>query len=174
MIFARLHSIANARINNQINAPELRIIDDKGENLGVMKLEEAKTLAKSKGLDLIEISAKAIPPVARIMSYDKFRYQEEKKRKKQRAMEKNADFKRVQLGLGTATHDLEIKAGLANDFLHEGHTVEIFMMLRGREKANKNFGIEKMNAFLKMIAPHKLLMSPRFTGRGITAQIAKA
>ncbi len=139
-----------------------------------MKLDDAKTLAKGKGLDLIEISAKAVPPVARVMSYDKFRYQEEKKLKKQRAMEKNADFKRVQRGLGTASHDLGLKAKLANEFLAEGHTIEVFMMLRGREKANKNFAIEKMNAFLKTIAPHKLLMSPRFTGRGIAAQIAKA
>ncbi len=139
-----------------------------------MKREDAFTLAKSKGLDIIEISARAIPPVARIMNYDKFRYQEEKKLKKQRAMEKNADFKQVQIGVKTAQNDLSIKAKKANDFLTEGHTVEIFMTMRGREKANKDFAMEKMRIFQKLLIPHKTLMMPRFTGRGIAAQIVKA
>lgn len=152
----------------------MRVIDDKGENLGVMKLEDAKNLAKSKGLDLIEISAKAVPPVARVMSYDKFRYQEEKKLKKQRAAERSStDFKRVQIGVKTALNDLNLKMKKANEFLAAGHTVEIFLMMRGREKANQNFAMEKIRAFLKMITPHKLLMSPRFTGRGISSQIVK-
>lgn len=169
-----MNTIIKVRVNNQITAPELRVIDDNGENLGVMQLEDAKNLAKGKGLDLIEISAKAVPPVARIMSYDKFRYQEEKKIKKQRASEKNVDLKQVQIGIGTAARDLELKAKLANNFMGEGHTVEIFMMLRGRQKANKDFAMEKMRAFQKLLNPHKTLMTPRFTGRGIAAQIVKA
>ena len=166
--------IANVRINNQITAPELRVIGENGENLNIMKREDALAMAKDKGLDLIEISAKAVPPVARIMSFDKFRYQEEKKLKKQRAAERSStDFKRVQIGFKTALNDLNLKAKKANEFLAEGHTLEIFLMMRGREKANQNFAMERIRAFFKMLAPHKIIMTPRFTGKGISAQIVK-
>jgi translation initiation factor IF-3 len=166
--------MVSARINNQITAVELRVIGDGGENLGVMTKDAALALAKLKGLDLIEISAKAVPPVARIMSYDKFRYQEEKKLKKQRAAERSSiDFKRVQIGFKTALNDLNLKVKKANEFLAAGHSLEIFMIMRGREKANQKFAMEKVGEFLKMLAPHKIIMTPRFTGRGISAQIVK-
>ncbi len=169
-----LKTIPNARINNQITAPELRVIDDEGVNLGLMTRDAALALAKSKGLDLIEISAKAVPPVARIMSFDKYRYAEEKKFKKQRAAQKSGDLKQVQIGIGTAAHDLELKAKIMNEFLGEGHTVEILMVLRGRQKGNKDFAMEKTREFLKRVeGEYKTLMSPRFIGKGIAVQISK-
>jgi len=174
LYFDIFNTIQKVRINNQIIATELRVIGDEGENLGVMTKDAALSLAKEKGLDLIEISAKAVPPVARIMSYDKHRYQEEKKLKKQYALQKNADWKQIQIGIGTAQNDLGLKAKKAEEFLNEGHVVEVFLVLRGREKANRGFAMEKIGKFLKMITVEfKVLMHPKYTGRGIAAQISK-
>lgn len=122
---------------------------------------------------MIEISPNAKPPVARIMSFDKFRYQQEKKLKKQRAQQRGQDMKQIQIGVGTAMHDLQIKLNKINEFFAEGNQVEIMMVLRGREKANKDWARKKLEEFLKMIPDHKVLMAPRAGGRGFVAQVAK-
>jgi len=152
----------------------LRVIGEAGENIGVLPLAEALKLAKEKGLDLIEIAATAKPPVAKIMSYDKYRYQEAKKIKKQRAGQKIQELKMVRISARAAEHDLQIKADLLNKFLSEGHIVEIQLMLRGREKANKDWAKQKLFEFLKMINPeHKVLLEPKYSGRGFNAQVVK-
>ena len=168
-------SIHKPRINNQITAPELRVIDEKGNNLGVLKREEAILLAKPEdGIDLIEISANAVPPVARIMSYDKYRYEEEKKEKKERLAQKSAAMKQVQISARAAQNDLLIKAKQAEKFLNEGRNVEIAVRLRGREKYNKPWALQKLDEFLKMIpVEFKRITEPHFGGRGINMQIAK-
>ncbi len=152
----------------------MRVIGEAGENIGVLPLAEALKLAKEKGLDLIEIAATAKPPVAKIMSYDKYRYQEAKKIKKQRAGQKIQELKMVRISARAAEHDLQIKADLLNKFLSEGHIVEIQLMLRGREKANKDWAKQKLFEFLKMINPeHKVLLEPKYSGRGFNAQVVK-
>lgn len=139
-----------------------------------MTKEAALTLAKEKGLDLIEIAASAKPPVVRLMSFDKFRYQQEKKLKKQRAQQKGQEMKQVQISIREATHDLQMKAGRVNEFLKEGHPVEVLITLRGREKGNKDFAKEKLANFIKIIDPeHKVMMAPRVGGRGISTQLIK-
>ena len=171
---ATLNTIQRVLINNFITASELRILDEQGENLGVMTRDAALTLAKEKGLDLIELSAKAKPPVARIMSFDKYRYDEMKKLKKQRAAQKGGELKQVQLGVGTAKNDLEIKAKKVNEFLAEGSQVEIMLTLRGRQKALKEFALERLRNFLTFIDPeHKIILAPRFVGKGFVVQIMK-
>lgn len=150
------------------------MIDETGAGLGKMTKEKALTLAKEKGLDLIEIVPSAKPPVARIMSFDKFRYHQEKKLKKQRVQQKTQEMKQVQISVKEAKHDLEMKAGRVNKFLEEGHPVEIMMVLRGREKANRGFAHEKLDTFVKLINPeHKVIMQPRSGGRGIIMHVAK-
>ncbi len=150
------------------------VIDDEGKSLGKMTKDAAIAAAKEKGLDLIEIAASAKPPVARIMSFDKFRYQQEKKLKKQRAQQRGQEMKQVQISIREAAHDLQMKADRVNKFLSEGNQVEIVMTLRGREKANKDFAREKLNEFLKIIDPeHKVIMEPKPGGRGINMQIVK-
>lgn len=153
---------------------ELLVLDEEGKSLGKMSKEAALGLAKEKRLDLIEIAPNAKPPVARLMSFDKFRYQQEKKLKKQRTQEKGQEMKQVQISIREAAHDLQMKAGRVNEFLNEEHPVEIFLVLRGREKANKDFAKEKLANFIKMIDPeHKVIMEPRFGGRGFIMQIIK-
>ncbi len=145
-----------------------------GANIGVVSLDEAKRLAKEKGLDLIEVVPTATPPVAKIISFDKYRYQETKKMKKQRAAQKTAGFKQVQISVRAAQHDLEVKARKANEFLEEGHQVEIYLPLRGREKANKDWAKKKLLEFLHIITPeHKVISEARYTGRGFSTHVAK-
>lgn len=145
-----------------------------GENLGVMKKEDALKLAGDQGLDLIEVAPLAKPPVARIMSFDKFRYEESKRIKKQRAMQKTDDMRRVQIGVKTATNDLNIKAKKVNEFLAENGKVEIMLVVRGREKAHKDFALAKLKSFLTVIDPkHKVVAPPKFIMRGIVVHIIR-
>lgn len=139
-----------------------------------MKKEDALKLANEKGMDLVEIAPTAKPPVARIMSFDKFRYEESKRLKKQRATQKNEAMRQIQIGVKTALNDLGIKAKKVNEFLAENGKVEILLVVRGREKAHKDFAMEKLKSFLTLIDPkHKVIMSPRFIMKGIVIQLAK-
>ena len=150
------------------------VIDDSGQNLGNLTKEEALKLAQEKGLDLIEVSPFAKPPVARILDFDKYRYQQEKKIKKQQAQQKDRDIKQIQISVRSAKNDLLTKAKRANNFLAKGHPVRIVMVLKGREKAHKPFAKEKlMNFLVEMITEHKITMEPKFAGRGIMVQIQK-
>lgn len=172
--FAIVTTINKIRLNNQITAPELMIIDNEGKSLGVMTKEAALKLAQDQRLDLIEIAPTAKPPVARIMSFDKYRYLQEKKLKKQRAQQKTQEMKQVQISVREANHDLQIKAERVNKFLSEGHAVEILLTLRGREKAHRDFAREKLADFMKRINPeHKVAMPPRSGMRGIITQVVK-
>lgn len=162
------------RINNQITARELRVIDADGKNLGILSFADALKRAIDAGLDLIEITATTTPPVARILSYDKFRYEKEKEEKKQRKAEKIMELKHVRITPRAAKNDLEVKARKAAEFLEEGHKVELMIFLRGREKGNKEWGLQKLKEFLPMIAvPHTVTMTPKFAGRGYVMQIEK-
>ncbi|MFH0712426.1 MAG: translation initiation factor IF-3 [Candidatus Jorgensenbacteria bacterium] len=164
--------VINYRINKEISARELRVIDEKGNSLGVLKTEEALRLAEEKELDLIEVAPHAKPPVAKIISFDKFRYQKEKEEKKQRLGEKRKELKQIRVTPRAAINDLQIKARKADEFLKEGHKVELNLFLRGREKANKSWGLEKLGDFLKLIrVPYKVTMEPKWGGKGFIMQI---
>lgn len=139
-----------------------------------MPIKAALELAGPEdGLDLIEIVPQAVPPVVRVMSYDKFRYEQGKAEKKDRQAQKSHGVKRVQISARAAEHDLQIRLHQLEKFLNEGHQVEIFVRLRGREKANKAWAEQKLRDFLKMITvEYKLLGSPRFA-QGLSVQIIK-
>lgn len=161
------------KINSQITAPELRVIDADGKNLGVMKRQDALALVRP-GFDLIEIVPTAKPPVARVMSFDKYRYERSKQEKKERMAQKGTGVKAVQITARAAANDLQVKVRQLEKFLGEGHTVEINLFLRGREKYNKDWARLKMDEFLKMIpVEFKKLTEPHFGGRGMTMQITK-
>lgn len=151
------------------------MINEKGENLGVMTREKALSLVpRESGLDLIEIASAAKPPVARIMSYDKFRYEEAKREKKERLAQKGGGLKKVQISARAAQHDLMVKMKQLEEFLNEGHPVEINLRLRGREKGMKDWARQKLEEFMKAIpVEYKRLSEPRFGGYGISVSIAK-
>ena len=112
-------------MNHQITAPELRVVGENGENLGVMSREQAIALTRpSENIDLILTVPSAKPPIARIMSYDKFRYEEAKREKKERAAQKSAEMKHVQITVRAAQNDLMVKVRQAEKFFAEGHPLE--------------------------------------------------
>lgn len=149
-------------------------MSDAGENLGVMTLSAALTAARERGLDLIEIAPTANPPVAKIIGFDKFRYQQVKEEKKKRHVQKAKELKQVRITPRAAANDLMVKVRRVEEFLAEGHKVEIGLFLRGREKGNKDWGLMKLKEFMKMITtPHQVTLPPKQGGRGFIAQITK-
>lgn len=140
-----------------------------------MSRDEALKLVQPElGLDLIEISATAKPPVVRVMSYDKYRYEEEKRVKKERLAQKATGLKRIQISARAAQNDLLVKMRQLEKFFAEGHQVEVHLRLRGREKYNKQWALQKLEEFLKMIpVEYKTMTEPRFGGYGLSIQIVK-
>ncbi len=139
-----------------------------------MKTSEALKLSLEKGLDLIEINGNANPPIARIMSFDKYRYQKEKEEKKERLSQKTAEQKKIQISARAQKNDLLVKIAQLEKFLTEGHPIEICLRLRGREKYNKDWARQKLSEFLKMISvEYKTLNEPKFGGYGLNVQISK-
>lgn len=140
----------------------------------MIKAEKALQLAQEKGLDLVEIAPMAKPPVARIINFDKFRYQEDRKEKKQRQAQKIKELKRIRISPRAAQNDLQTKVNKIDKFLNDGHKVEVNLFLRGRENKNKEWGLQKLKEFLEMIqTPHQVTMEPRRGHRGFITQIAK-
>lgn len=137
------------RINNQIRASQVTLIDDEGNNRGIVPIEEALRIAQEKELDLVEIAPTAQPPIAKILDYGKYMYQKEKKARE--GKQKNQDMKVVQLGFKTGQHDLFIRAEQADKFLAKGHRIKVELRLRGREKGMAPLGKEKMKEFLTFI-----------------------
>ena len=166
--------LLNYRVNNQIIAPELRVVNEKGESIGIMSREAAFKLAQDSGLDLIETVPMAKPPVAKMIDYDKFRFQKEKELKKQKSSQKTGELKGIRVSPRAAKNDLDIKARLVEKFLSKGNNVEIMFQLKGREKANRDWAKQKLNEFLKTITvEYKVVSEPKFGGRGMAMQIAK-
>lgn len=140
------------RINNEIRAQELRVIGAGGENLGVLPLAEALATAKTAGLDLIEISPSAVPPVAKIMDYGKFEYERNKKEKVARAKVKISETKEVQIKVGTGDNDMDLKAKKAAEWLAESHRVRAELFLKGRYKGmGEEFLKTRLEKFLLRI-----------------------
>ena len=113
------------RVNHHIRAKEVRVVGAEGENLGVLPLSEAIQRAQDLGLDLIEISPNAVPPVAKIMEYGKFQYEAQKKRREMKSKSHTTETKSVQVKIGTGDHDMQLKAKRAADWLKEGHRVKV-------------------------------------------------
>ncbi len=140
------------RINESIRAQELRVIGANGENLGVISTAEALRYAAEAGLDLIEISPAAIPPVAKIMDHGKYQYELKKRAKEVKAKSHVTETKSVQVKIGTGDHDLNLKAKRVAEWLGEGHRVKIDLFLWGRYKyMEAAFLKERLERFLKII-----------------------
>ncbi len=134
-------------INDEIRAVEARVIDDKGEQLGIMKVSAALSLAYDKGLDLVEISPNSTPVVCRIMDYGKYRFEREKKEKEQRKKQQTIDIKEIQLSCRIDTHDFETKLKHARRFLDDGAKVKVCIKFKGREMSHTAIGMEVITKF---------------------------
>jgi translation initiation factor IF-3 len=134
------------RINEWIKAPEIRVITEDAQQLGVMKTADALILARQRGLDLVEITDKANPPVCKIIDFGKFQYQKEK-RAKEVSKSHRVEVKNIRLSFNIAEHDLTVKAAQAEKFLTKGDRARIQIVLRGREKAFAHLAKQKLEDF---------------------------
>ncbi len=154
----------------------MRVIGENGENLGILSLTEALQQAHAAGVDLIEISPNAVPPIAKLMDYGKFQYTENKKLKAAKAKSKTTETKNVQVKIGTGDHDLNLKAKKASEWLKEGHRIKIELFLTGRSKyMDFNFLKERMERILHLISEeYRIADSPKKSPKGLTVVIEKA
>ena len=163
------------RINNQIRAKELRVIDSENGNLGVLSFKEALDMAIERGMDLIEISPNANPPVAKIMDFGKYQYEQNKKQKKAKAGAKPTETKSIQVKIATGEHDLELKAKQASNWLKEGHRIKVELFLAGRAKFIADaFLRERLDRVLHLITEdYKVSESYKRGPKGITVTLER-
>ena len=164
------------RKNQEIKAKKVRLISEKGENLGIKMIEEALKIAQKKGLDLVEISPHANPPVCKILDFGKYLYQQRKKEKELKKKQKKGIIKEIRVSLRISEHDLETKFKKVEKFFKEGFRVKITMFLRGREKALKDFAKERLKEILKELKKKmefKIEGQIRKTGKGWEVVIYK-
>lgn len=157
---------SGTRINDEITAREIRVIDETGEMRGVMSVHEAIKLAEEAGLDLVEVSPNAEPPVCKILDFGKYKYEQQKKAAEARKNQKVVDIKEIKIRPATEKHDYEVKMRAARRFLEEGDKVKVTMRFRGREMAHQEIGmnlLKKMQEELSDIG--KTELAPRLEGR---------
>lgn len=142
------------RANHHITAPEVRVIDEEGIALGVLAIAKAIAIAQERGLDLIEVSPKAEPPVCKIADYSHFKYQKEKEMRKQRAQSKEVEIKGIRLTMRIGTGDLQIRVDQARKFFEQGDKVKVEMILRGRERAHADVARAVFDQFVKSLSTH--------------------
>src|ERR1700758_3447545 len=161
------------RVNDRIRAREIRVVDEEGGQLGVMPPFEALRLAREGGLDLVEISPTADPPVCKITDYGKYLYQTNKKAHEQRKHQKGSQLKEVKFRPATAEHDFQVRKNQIIRFLGEGHKVKAMIFHRGREMAHQEVGRAKMTRLLGEIGEHcQIETMPRMEGNVLVALLA--
>ncbi len=166
--FSKHASMPTTRVNERIICREVRLIGSEGQMIGVVSPEEGLSLAKGEGLDLVEISPNAQPPVCRIMDYGKFRYSQQKKAHEIKKKQKVTEVKEIKLRPNIAEGDYNIKIRNAIRFLSEGNKVKVSLQFRGREITHKEIGFEIMRKFQKSLEERaKIEASVRMEGRQI-------
>jgi translation initiation factor IF-3 len=152
---------------------EVQLIDDTGQNRGVMAFFDALRIAEDAGLDLVEISPNASPPVCKILDYGKFRFLEQKKAAEARKKQKTVEVKEIKLRPGIDDHDYDVKMKAMKGFFEEGNKVKITLRFRGREMAHQSLGLkvlDRVKADVGDIA--KVEMEPNFEGRQVVMVLA--
>jgi translation initiation factor IF-3 len=161
------------RVNGKIRAREVRVIDASDKNLGVLTLNDALAMARQQGVDLVEISPNATPPVCRLVDFGKFRYEQAKKDKESKKHQHASTVKEIQLSPRIDPHDLGIKVAHAIDFLCEDMKVKIALKFRGREMAHTEFGFQVISKCLAELAPYGHPdFDPKLIGRGINVMVS--
>ena len=135
------------RINQYIRASEVRLLDDQGKQIGVMLMSQARDMSQETGLDLVEINGKSIPPVVKLISFSKFKYQEAKKLKSEKKGNKGGDLKEIQMSPFIGKNDYEVRVNKAKKFLATGNKIKLSIKFQGRQMAHKQFGHDLLNKF---------------------------
>lgn len=164
---------SNYRVNRQIRAPELRVIGLEGENLGVLPQQEAFQIAIEAEVDLVEVAPNADPPVARMMDYGKFLYEQSKKERKARKSQKQVEIKEIRLRPKTTEHHLGFKIKDARRWLEQGNKVKVRMRFRGREITHLEIARDKMLTIIAALNDiAKLEQHPKLDGRTMLMVLA--
>lgn len=161
------------RTNDRIFANELRVLDSEGKQIGILKKQEALEIAREKGLDLVEIAPTAKPPVARIIDFKKFLYQEEKKRREEKKKAKNSETKEIRLGPFMDTHDLDTMIKRAREFLEGNDKVKLVVRFKGRQMGHPEFGHKVVGKAIESLSDiSKVDKTPHFEGRQLIAMLS--
>ena len=160
--------IKDLRINDEIRDNKLRLIDEDGSQVGVVSKNEALDRAYDKHLDLVLMSPNAKPPVARIMDYGKFKYEQEKKAKENKKKQKTTQTKETRFSLNIEDHDLETKANQTKKFLNNGDKVKVSVRFKGRELGHKNLGYDLLDKFIEFVGDiAQVEKKPALEGRSL-------
>lgn len=153
--------------------PEVRVIDENGEQLGVMSVEEAMQAAADAGLDLVEVSPTASPPVCKILDYGKFKYEQQKKKNEAKKKQKTIELKEIKFRPNIDQHDYDVKMKSMNKFIDEGDKVKVTLRFRGRELAHQELGLEVLNRVRDDMAEKaKVEQNPNMEGRQMVMVLA--
>jgi translation initiation factor IF-3 len=151
-----------------IRIREVRVIDDEGQQLGVMPTARAFALAQERGLDLVEVAPTAVPPVTRILDYGQYKYELQKREREQKKKQKSQTFKEVRLAVKIDVHDLQTKARRAAEFLDKGDRVKVTVRFRGREISHANLGRDLLMRTAEVLADHGTIeRQPLLEGRSM-------
>jgi translation initiation factor IF-3 len=158
------------RVNERIRIREVRLIDDEGNQVGIIATRDALEMARQKGLDLVEVAPNAVPPVCRLMDYGKFRYEQSRKERESRKNQHVVELKEVRIRPKIDDHDLETKGRQAAKFLDHGDKVKLTVLFRGREMAHPDIGKGLLDQLIELLKPHGTVeQTPRLEGRAMTA-----
>lgn len=157
------------RINDEIRAREIRLIDENGEQAGIVNVRDALMMATERGLDLVEIAPGAKPPVCRLMDYGKFRYEQSKRDKEARKKQKVITVKELKMRPRIDDHDFNVKNKNARKFLQEGDKVKVTIMFKGREMSHADIGMQLCHQFAEELKDIALVeKEPKVEGRNMT------
>ena len=163
------------RINEDIRTKEVRLIDENGENCGIVPIREALSRAEDAGLDLIEISPQAVPPVCKILDYGKYKYEVQKRKNEAKKNQKVVEIKELKLRPMIDTHDYEVKIKQAKKFLSQGNKVKFTMRYKGREMSANDMGREVLNNILEDLEGLiKVDSEPKLEGRQMMMVVSPA
>lgn len=159
------------RLNYQIAAPQLRLLDEDGKQIGVVTKLEALQKAKELGIDVVEIAPNAKPPVAKLIDFKKFKYQEAKKEREAKKSQKNVGVKEIRLRPFIAEHDFATRLEKAREFLGDGNQLKLRLTFKGREITKKEFGFAVIRRFIEALDGIKVVREPKMIGRAVEAMV---
>src|SRR6478736_7846740 len=161
------------RVNERIRIREVRLIDEAGEQVGIIQTRDALEMARERGLDLVEVAPNAIPPVCRLMDYGKYRYEQSRKERESRKNQTVVELKEVRIRPKIDDHDLETKGRNAAKFLDGGDKVKVSVLFRGREMAHPEIGRGLLDQLIELLRPHgSVEQAPKIEGRTMTMILA--
>ena len=164
-------NVRHYRINYQIVSPQVRLLDEEGKQIGIVSKLEALQKAKELNLDVVEVAGSAVPPVAKLIDFKKFKYQEAKKERDRKKTQKKVGVKEIRLRPFIGKHDFDTRVAKAKDWLEDGNQVKIVVFFKGREITRKEFGFEVLKKFFASFESIKIVREAHLEGKTLAAMI---